>query len=167
MGALEGQFDLYSHAYYNYLLDSKENGSDYANYKLGGYIVGSVALSYATPKLLRGEGPSLYHYTPEEAYHGILGSKKLYASSGIKNARHGNGQYFTDIAPSSIGAKSASSLAISQVQAGQISLGQLSTRLFGMPFNTRKLTHYIEIDVRGLDITNPKTNIFYMSLTRA
>jgi RHS repeat-associated protein len=107
-----------------------------------------------------GSSNTLFHYTSEIGYNGILESGELNASIGLKNARHGNGQYFTDIAPSSVGATSKSVLTTTQVQEGQISLGQLSSKLYGMPFKTGSLTHYIEVDVKGIQISNPKNNIF-------
>ncbi|WP_420983669.1 HYD1 signature containing ADP-ribosyltransferase family protein [Chitinophaga sp. 30R24] len=110
-----------------------------------------------------GGSNTLFHYTSESGYKGILESGELNASIGFKNARHGNGQYFTDIAPGSVGAMSKSELTATQVQEGQMSLGQLSSKLYGMPFKTGSLTHYIEIDVKGLQISNPKNNIFLNS----
>ena len=42
--------------------------------------------------------------------------------------------YLTDIAP------------------GQFTMGQTSRKLFGVPWNRSKISHFIEIDVKGLDV---------------
>jgi len=78
-------------------------------------------------------GNVLRHYTTEAGYKGIIESSELFASTGIKNARHGAGQYFTDLT------------------SGYTS-GQISRRLFGVPWNTKKLTHFVDIDVSGLNV---------------
>ena len=80
----------------------------------------------------------LFHYTNEMCYMAIMESKVLNPSIGMKNARFGNGQYFTDIAP------------------GMFTKGQTSYRLYGVPWNGRRLTHYIEVETSGLNIINNK-----------
>lgn len=80
----------------------------------------------------------LYHYTSEAGYNSIMKSRTLNPSIGAKNARFGTGQYFTDIQP------------------GSMTMGQTSYRLYGVPWNRTRLTHYIEIDTRGLNIINNK-----------
>jgi len=82
-------------------------------------------------------GQVLYHYTTETAVKGIVESEKLFPSLkqlNPKDARYGNGQYLSDIAP---GTKSAA---------------QLSREFLGMPFQGSRFTHYVEIDVRGLNV---------------
>lgn len=79
-------------------------------------------------------GNTLFHYTNEAGYKAITSSGEIFPSIGIKNARHGPGQYLTDIAP------------------GELTVGQTSRRLYGVPWNTTKLTHYLEINVSGLNV---------------
>ena len=80
----------------------------------------------------------LYHYTTEAGYNAIMKSKVLNPSIGVKNARFGSGQYFTDIVP------------------GTFTKGQTSYRLYGVPWNGSRLTHYIKIETSGLNIINNK-----------
>ena len=84
----------------------------------------------------------LYHYTSEKGYKGIIESNELLPSSGIKNARYGDGQYFTDIRPS------------------DYTIHQASRRLYGMPFNTTKMQYYLKLDVRGIDLINTAPHIY-------
>ncbi|TNM33496.1 HYD1 signature containing ADP-ribosyltransferase family protein [Streptomyces sedi] len=79
----------------------------------------------------------LYHYTNEDGLRGILDSKEMWPSlraQNPKDARYGDGQYLTDIAP------------------GTRTLGQLSYAFLRVPWAGRRFTHYVEIDVRGLDV---------------
>ncbi len=78
-------------------------------------------------------GNVLRHYTTEAGYKAIMESGELFASTGAKNARHGAGQYFTDLT------------------SGYTS-GQISRRLFGVPWNSKKLTHFIDVDMSGLNV---------------
>lgn len=78
-------------------------------------------------------GNTLRHYTTEAGYKAIMESGELLPSIGVKNARHGAGQYFTDLT------------------SGYTS-GQISKRLFGVPWNAKKLTHFIDINVSGLNV---------------
>jgi hypothetical protein len=80
----------------------------------------------------------LYHYTNEAGYNAIMESKVLNPSIGVKNARFGSGQYFTDIEP------------------GTFTKGQTSYRLYGVPWNGSRLTHYIKLEPSGLNIINNK-----------
>jgi len=77
---------------------------------------------------------TLIHYTSEAGYNAIRESGELLPSIGVKNARYGVGQYLTDIKP------------------GSLTMGQTSRRLFGVPWNKTYLTHYLEIDVTGLNV---------------
>ena len=63
----------------------------------------------------------------------ILETEKLNPSIGIKNARYGEGQYFTNLEPNDYTA------------------GQVSRRLYGVPWNASKLQYYIKIDMKGLN----------------
>jgi hypothetical protein len=88
---------------------------------------------------------SLFHYTDEAGMVGILQSKYLKPSllaSNPADARYGNGQYLTDIIP---GTRTASSL---------------SREFLGMPFQGKRFTNYVEIDVRGLDVVQGRQSVF-------
>ncbi len=102
-----------------------------------------------------GGGRTLYHYTTDAGRSGIAQSGEIWASQGAKNARHGAGQYFTDIAPEAIGGRT-----LATTPAGQMSLGQLSSRLFRVPWNTGKLSSFLEIGVEGLNVQKVAPNIF-------
>ncbi len=72
------------------------------------------------------------HYTSEHGLRGILESQSLLPSLVALNpadARYGDGQYLSDIAP------------------GTKSLSELSRAFLGFPFQGRRFTHYVEIDV--------------------
>ncbi|MGW5336630.1 putative T7SS-secreted protein [Streptomyces bauhiniae] len=80
---------------------------------------------------------SLYHYTNEKGYEGILESKELRVSlkeQNPKDARFGDGQYLSDIQP------------------GTKTPGQLSHAFVRVPWAGHKFSHFIEVDVRGLDV---------------
>ncbi|MET7568070.1 putative T7SS-secreted protein [Streptomyces sp. NPDC005492] len=80
---------------------------------------------------------TLYHYTNEAGHDGILESGELRASikaDNPKDARFGDGQYLSDIQP------------------GSKTPGQLSYAFVRVPWAGNKFSHYIEIDVRGLDV---------------
>ena len=99
-------------------------------------------------KMSSGECPTtLYHYTTEEGMQGILSSESLNPSikiSSTRDARMGSGQYLTDIVP---GSKTA---------------GQTSRALFGVPWNTQKVSNYIEIDVSDLNVLKGRDGVFYI-----
>ena len=80
----------------------------------------------------------LYHYTTEAGYNSIMKSKVLNPSMGVKNTRLGSGQYFTDIV------------------LGSFTKGQTSYRLYGVPWNGSRLTHYIKIEAPCLNVINNK-----------
>jgi hypothetical protein len=102
-----------------------------------------------------GARQTLYHYTTDAGRAGILESGEIWASQGARNARHGAGQYFTDIAPEAIGGRT-----LATTPAGQMSLGQLSSRLFRVPWNTGKLSSFLEVDVAGLGARQVAPNIW-------
>ena len=77
---------------------------------------------------------TLIQFTDEAGEAGIVNSQKLFGSTGSKHARFGDGQYFTDIVPANIGAARIADLTADQVAAGQRSLGQVSSELFGVPW---------------------------------
>ncbi len=107
-------------------------------------------LAHNTPVLVHncGEGEipdKLYHYTNEAGHDGITSSQKLLPSLRAvnpKDARYGDGWYLTDIAP------------------GTKSLGQLSAAFLRVPWAGRKFTHFIEIDVRGLNVVQGRPGVF-------
>ncbi|AJE82750.1 RHS repeat-associated core domain protein [Streptomyces albus] len=106
-------------------------------------------LAGATPVLVHNSGgcppETLIHYTDEAGMNGIVGSKKLNASTkevSPKDARYGDGQYLSDIAP------------------GTKTCGQLSRCFLGHPFSGRRFTNYVEIDVRGLNVVQGRDNVF-------
>ncbi|WP_284117120.1 HYD1 signature containing ADP-ribosyltransferase family protein, partial [Streptomyces fragilis] len=92
---------------------------------------------YRVQRVPEEELGTLYHYTRESSYEKILESNELYASlkaENPKDARFGDGQYLSDIQP---GTKTA---------------GQLSYAFLRVPYAGHKYTHFIEIDVRGLEV---------------
>lgn len=50
------------------------------------------------------------------------------------HAKYGDGQYFTNLEPS------------------DYTSGQISRKLYGMPFNISKVKYFIRIDVKGLNV---------------
>lgn len=103
---------------------------------------------------------TLIHYTDEVGHAGITSSGKLFNSSGSKHARFGDGQYFTDLRPDMIGARSKAGLSPQQLANGQVSMGQVSSQLYGVPWNSGKMSHFVEIDVTGLNIVNPRSGTY-------
>jgi hypothetical protein len=89
--------------------------------------------------------PTLFHYTDQQGLSGILGSATLrpsLAARSPRDVRHGDGQYLTDIRP------------------GTMNLAQISRALIGHPFQGRRFTHFLEIDVLNLIVVNPRPNVF-------
>jgi RHS repeat-associated protein len=82
----------------------------------------------------------LYHYSNATGVTGIVASQMILPSLGDGNlAAYGYGQYFTDI---------------STVDAAKGSPYQLSRAIFNIPYNFRKVTHFVAINVAGLPIEN-------------
>lgn len=89
--------------------------------------------------------PTLYHYTYAIGLAAILQTQSLWASTTAGNprdVRYGNGQYLTDIPPATHTA------------------AQLSRALFGHPFLGRRCTHFLEIDVTGLNVQSGRVGVF-------
>ncbi|NYE17951.1 HYD1 signature containing ADP-ribosyltransferase family protein [Actinomadura citrea] len=89
----------------------------------------------AAAVIRRGEQATLWHYTDARGLHGIRVSGALLPSlreANPQDARYGDGQYLSDVPP------------------GAMSLAQLSRRLAGVPWQGRRFTHYVEVDVMGL-----------------
>jgi RHS repeat-associated protein len=90
---------------------------------------------------------SLYHYTSKEGYDGIMGSGAIKPSTDPKYARYGSGQYFTNISPEMIGVS--------------LTINQAMRSLFGIPWGREnRMTHYLEVEVTGLQITNPRSGTY-------
>jgi hypothetical protein len=88
---------------------------------------------------------TMYHYTSEAGMKGIVDSKQLNASLKSANpsdARYGNGQYLSDIAP------------------GTKTCDQLSRCFLGVPWAGRRFTNYVEIDVTGLNVVKGRDGVF-------
>lgn len=88
---------------------------------------------------------TLIHYTNEEGYKNILKTENLNPSIGLKNARYGEGQYFTNL------------------EAGDYTAGQISRRLYGVPWNTSKVEYFLKIDVSGLNVIQNNSFNFLVS----
>ncbi|MFI5545663.1 HYD1 signature containing ADP-ribosyltransferase family protein [Streptomyces sp. NPDC051815] len=92
-----------------------------------------------------GELLTLFHYTDEAGQRGILDSRSLRSSLRSKNpndARYGDGAYLSDIQP------------------GTRPLSSLSQAFVNMPFHGRRFTHYVEIDVSDLAVTQGRSHVF-------
>jgi hypothetical protein len=59
-----------------------------------------------------------------------------------KDARYGDGQYLSDIAP------------------GTRTNAQLSRNFIGQPFQGSRFSHYVEVDVTGLNVVQGRDNVF-------
>ena len=101
---------------------------------------------------------TLYHYTSEAGYKGIARSGSLNASGA--DVPFGPGQFLTDIAPERVLAGPKSAISAEQQAQGFMSRWQLSQQLFTTPWKAPQLTHFLEIDVSGLDILNPRPGTF-------
>ena len=87
---------------------------------------------------------TLYHYTNEKGLNGILESNELRPSlkaNNPKDARYGDGQYLSDVIPETT--KPAS----------------LSAKFIRTP-NKYKYTHFVEIDVAGLDVVKGRNGVY-------
>ena len=76
----------------------------------------------------------LYHYTNESGYQKIMESQELHSSVGYKHARYGDGVYLTDL------------------NSSNFTRGQLSHKLYKVPYNYRKLQYFLKIDINGLNV---------------
>ncbi len=86
----------------------------------------------------------LYHYTNRKNLPSILTTQVLLPSLKANNpndARHGNGQYFTDLNPYLYNSS------------------QIAQKLISWP-NKYKYNSYVAIDVTGLNIENPEACIY-------
>ncbi|GLY97831.1 hypothetical protein Acsp02_50850 [Actinoplanes sp. NBRC 103695] len=88
---------------------------------------------------------TLYHYTSEDNLPRILSSGELHPSVKANNpadARYGDGQYLTDIKP------------------GTKRNNQLSAAFLKVGWLGRKYSHYVEIDVTGLDVKKGREGVY-------
>lgn len=106
---------------------------------------------------------SLYHYTTEYGHFAIIESGVLRPALTKKNGRDvlfGEGQYFTNIAPELIAARSQSQMTQSQIESGQISLLQLSRYTMGGTLHLKKLDYFIEFNISNLAIVECNEYIY-------
>ncbi|HHQ6546210.1 HYD1 signature containing ADP-ribosyltransferase family protein [Serratia fonticola] len=99
-------------------------------------------------------------YNPR-GYEGILKSGVLKVSTGDIHARFGSVQYFTNISPDVIGGRTIKDA----LGSGKMSLGQLASDIYGDARKLNGITNYVEIDVRGLDVTEPRPGTFRVANT--
>lgn len=88
---------------------------------------------------------AMYHYTSEVGYKGILNTKTILPSlkaNNPKDARFGEGQYMSDIFP------------------GTKRPAQLSMIFFGIPWAGKRFTHYLAINVRGLNVIYGRMHVY-------
>jgi len=77
--------------------------------------------------------------------NGILQTGQLFPSlkrSSPRDVRYGEGQYFSDLCP------------------GRLTGAGLSRRLLGNPFQARRFTHFLEVDVQGLTVVKGRAGVF-------
>ena len=87
---------------------------------------------------------TLYHYTTAKGCEEIVSSQTLKPSlmaSNPKDVRHGDGQYLSDIEP------------------GTKTPGQLAYALLHDPRGWRRFTHFVEIDVTGLEVAEGRPGV--------
>lgn len=112
---------------------------------IGSYGVSKIGSALANTNKGAGKADTLFHYTDDVGLDGILSSKKLNPSLKAvnpKDARYGNGQYLSDFIP------------------GSKSPAQLSREFIGNPFQGRRYSNYIEIDVSGLNVIKGRNGVF-------
>ena len=88
---------------------------------------------------------TMFHYTSSEGYLGILKTKQIWPSlkaNNTKDARYGEGQYVSDIVP------------------GSKRPGQLSMIFLRIPWAGKRFTHFVGINVRGLEVIYGRPNVF-------
>lgn len=88
---------------------------------------------------------TMFHYTSMQGHMGILKSKQIWPSlraNNPKDARYGEGQYVSDIVP------------------GSKRPGQLSMIFLRIPWAGRRFTHYVGLNVRGLEVIYGRPNVF-------
>ncbi|KIU58398.1 hypothetical protein CRSA0334_19585 [Cronobacter malonaticus ENBT0334] len=124
------------------------------------YQFASNALGWVDPWGLT--PTTLIHYTTEEGIKGIIESGVIRPSSGDIHARFGDGQYFTNITPKIIGGRTLKDVG----GTGKMSLGQLAVDIYGDARKLKGVSHFVEIDVTGLDVIEPRKNTFLILNTQ-
>jgi hypothetical protein len=121
---------------------------------LGSVLSGTAANS--TGRILsEAEKPlTLYHYTTEKGMNGILTEGKINASTKAlkpKDARMGDGVYLSDIKP------------------GTKNNAQLSKAFYNTQFQGNKLTNYVEISTKGLQVQQniDRPNVYFIANSTA
>lgn len=87
----------------------------------------------------------LYHYTTELGMRAIVDTEVLRPSrarKGAKDVRYGNGQYFSDLVP------------------GTLSLAQLSRALVGIPFLGFHFSHFVAVDLSGIQVIKCRPSVY-------
>ncbi|ARU62738.1 hypothetical protein CBW65_18520 [Tumebacillus avium] len=113
-----------------------------------GRAIGEAIFGPPVPRVAGGGSSSsttLYHYTNEAGMNGIVSSNKLnpsLKSVSPKDVRYGDGQYMSDFVP------------------GQKTPGQLSKEFLSIPWQGKKYTHYIGIDVTGLPVKMGRPGVY-------
>ncbi|EOY5379852.1 HYD1 signature containing ADP-ribosyltransferase family protein [Cronobacter dublinensis] len=93
---------------------------------------------------------------------GITEGSVIRPSSGDIHARFGDGQYFTNIAPEMIGGRTLKDIG----ETGKMSLGQLAVEIYGDARKLKGISHFVEIDVTGLDVIEPRKKTFLILNTQ-
>jgi RHS repeat-associated protein len=113
---------------------------------LGSKALSSVHPTPEVPPIDAGfGGRTLFHYTDEAGMKGIVDTGQLNPSLRRLNptdVRYGDGQYLSDISP------------------GTKTSAQLSRAFLGQPFQGQRFTHFVEIDVDGLNVVEGRANVF-------
>jgi hypothetical protein len=90
------------------------------------------------------ETQTLYHYTSQSGQKGILDSQEIRPSlraSNPNDARHGDGQYFSDIEP------------------GTYSNASLSKQFLVIPYQGARFSHYVKIDLTGINVREGRPSV--------
>ncbi len=86
-----------------------------------------------------------FHYTNSKGCAGIISSGEMYPSlraNNPKDARFGDGQYFTDILPHT---KTSAQLA----------------RIFlGVPWGAARFSHFLQLDLTGLNVQLGRQHVY-------
>lgn len=124
--------------------DPRSSGANAGNI-ISMAVTGPVSLAKKGTAVAATELKTLYHYTDDAGLKGILNSRQLNASLkelSPKDARYGNGQYLSDITP------------------GTRSCAQLSSCFLGIPWQGKKYTNYVEINVTGLNVMKGRHGVY-------
>nr|WP_274620210.1 HYD1 signature containing ADP-ribosyltransferase family protein [Enterobacter roggenkampii] len=104
----------------------------------------------------------MINYTTEEGMKGITESGVIRPSSGDIHACFGDGQYFTNIRLGMIGGRTLQDIG----GAGKMSLGQLAADIYGDVRKLKGISHFVEIDVTGLYVIEPRESTFLILNTK-